>query len=148
MPNTININKLISKLRSLRSNNPEHEDGFFMHIWHKSRFNALHGHSCGTAACIGGWAFVLSSKSKYSLEDWLGLTEDQCSRLFHMTFAHYSPLTFDSLFSHSARIDVAIEVLEHLRDTGKVEWFTYIDKALRRREEESTSGVREDSSPC
>lgn len=86
------------------------------------KFKDLTGNSCGTTACLGGWCNILSGFAELSLSEgstnanareFLGLDEDGARTLFYPPMIkHYDDITPQD----------AIEVLEHLRDTGIVNW--------------------------
>lgn len=80
---------------------------------------------CGTAACVGGWASLL-------WPDEIGLNERTISARAG-AFLGLSPAAAEALFTpagfdwdnHKRRFTLkrAIETLERLADTGKVQWF-------------------------
>lgn len=76
-------------------------------------------HDCGTCGCIGGWAQALLSKKgepeEFEPRDLLGLTSDEAEELF------YPRLPNDRLWN-SVTIPEAVKVLDHLIETGKVDW--------------------------
>jgi len=121
MPNIENINKLIEVLKSDRA-----KDHFNMNFWfgNEKGYSLLPSeiNECGTVACIGGWCNVLQYEEKadkfYNVHyqdsdarDWLGLDAATAGDLFY---------SYES-FGITNPLDV-IPVLEHLRDTGEVDW--------------------------
>lgn len=121
MPNIENINKLIEVLKSDRAKNH-----FNMSVWldNGKSYPPLPSeiNKCGTVACIGGWCNVLQYEENpdkfyaadyQALEetDWLGLDDDSAHALFYSSVS----------FGITDPLDV-IPVLEHLRDTGEVDW--------------------------
>jgi hypothetical protein len=73
---------------------------------------------CGTAACIAGWANVifhprLIKTCSSTAAESLGLDNNQEIRLF---------LPHDFLESEKYTRELAIRVLDHLIETGKVDW--------------------------
>jgi hypothetical protein len=107
---------------------PEHFD---MRSWTKSRYPEtptrveLMEHTCGTTACIGGWASALffpeSTHPIYVAEDEvayvLGLTDDQVRHLFYPRDDKINGRT-----PYDATNVEAVRVLDHLIETGKVDW--------------------------
>jgi hypothetical protein len=82
------------------------------------------GRGCGTAMCIGGWAYTLSTGEpantdrRYGIRDiaadYLGLTIPDAGTLFYAEGAGQS--------TDDITADRAIAVLEHLIETGEVDW--------------------------
>lgn len=84
--------------------------------------------TCGTAACIGGWADKLffagnGAVPSRKVSETLGLTDDQGNTLFFLedTADHVS---FDSITR-----EVAVAVLDGILETGKVDWSAALLKA-------------------
>lgn len=92
---------------------------------------------CGSAACLAGLSYLLRTGKPYKLAEWdarvqssgsvyvnqseaewLGLTADQAVDLF-VPWAHgkYEPEDFDYL-----KRNQAVEVLNHLMETGEIDW--------------------------
>jgi len=73
--------------------------------------------SCGTAACIAGWAqYLFEPRRRWSFEigrDSLGLTDHEAKKLF-------LPIHLESL-SDIPRAR-AVATLTHLLETGEVDW--------------------------
>jgi hypothetical protein len=83
-------------------------------------------HTCGTSACIGGYAFIgatgrLEATADEDMEDvaadYLGLDYEAADKLF------YPDLTQ----AWDATPTQAIAVLEHLKTKGKVDWGVMFD---------------------
>lgn len=150
--NKENINKLIDRLQHLPPGTEFYMGAWIMQIGDEGDFAFvskavrekidLPEHWCGTTACLGGWAAILRIESegyKWQLtayndlihidpvngqeelihetpgqygRKWLGLGEDTAHALFVPVYsAHFN-----------ARPHQAVLVLEHLRDTGEVDW--------------------------
>lgn len=152
MPNTDNINILIDRLR--------HVDGRHVKMFDFSEVaevaeederkpigiitDAKEMHTCNTAFCIAGWVNALKSvrvNSKMKIEDllfsndeyaadWLGIDEDQAHALFYMEESAIDTMEFDEL-PDNIRKRAAIAVLEHLRDTGEVDWDRAVELAKK-----------------
>ena len=110
---------------------------FNMAVWSQSDLDALSTatlyqmqHNCGTAACIGGWAetlfvakeptdFIGAGSDTLTIEA-LGITAEQAEELF---FPHYqlSEAGLDASYSQLTQRQ-AVEVLDHLIETGQVDW--------------------------
>lgn len=86
-------------------------------------------HDCGTAACIGGWAEAVAAAEREDgsipiAEHYLDLSNDQADALFYPNVA---PL---GLYSMSQlKITHAVKVLDHLIETGEVDWASAIKAA-------------------
>ena len=72
--------------------------------------------SCGTAACVAGWALLASgldytkvSDNGSSAQELFGITTDEATQLFYT-------------YGHIHNLDDAILTLENLLHTGKVKW--------------------------
>lgn len=120
--NKKHINELIETLRPLRTGHDEGE--FDMTNWqHK-------GHACGTPSCMAGWAtWIVEGRPTGPLEhlhsecedaaaQYLGLTYEQADELF----LPFDAETAEGYDTNNIQPHHAIAVLEHLRDTGKVDW--------------------------
>lgn len=80
-------------------------------------------HECGTSCCIAGFAYLAKHgevATHYSTEivgdtaqEFLGLTDIQKQKLFNPTHTDNG---------YEATYEEGIKVLEHLRDTGVVDW--------------------------
>lgn len=89
-------------------------------------------YDCNTVACIAGHAALLATAEtkhrpediEYYAQDWLGLTNEQATRLFTpfgLTLpegCHYDDVT----------PQIAARACEHLRDTGEVDWWGAFSK--------------------
>lgn len=74
-------------------------------------------HNCGTVACIGGWTNAIfgdETESTYDAAKHLGLSDRTAHSLFYPWGISKS---FDEI-----TIDEAIQVLDHLIETGEVDW--------------------------
>lgn len=77
-------------------------------------------HTCGTAACIAGWATVMALPDATYMEvdeakigrEFLGLTVDQ-------SYALFLP---DGVDFYTVTAEQAADVLDHLAETGEVVW--------------------------
>jgi hypothetical protein len=91
---------------------------------------------CGTPACVAGWACFAAKTRMDPYDDYfqrgrafLGLSYYQARDLFLMGSGQYAQIAaFDEL-SAPVRRDAAINVLQGLRDTNKVDWTSAIRKA-------------------
>ncbi len=125
--NIENINLLIDTLRS-----PRAAGHFDMNQWlvdaegkeftdtvsKKAVIN-----ECGTVACIGGWCDVLAEEQGFTTSDqhssvsyaaeWLGISYSKAFQLFYPSDGKMYELTNPL---------IAARVVEHLRDTGGVNW--------------------------
>ncbi len=141
--NVENINKLIKWLeQDLEKNNGEH---FLMNRWVTDLTTGLTASRyefCKTAFCLGGSCYILAETEKgltpkeinlavtgeYFLEygaNYLGINKPEAYNLFYMHDCTIGTTTFDYL-PQKKRLQAAINVLENLRDSGKVDW----DEAL------------------
>lgn len=94
----------------LRRQPPE---SFDMGVWH-----------CGAAACIGGWCELIFTGTSYETEDrnvgaLIGLTGSQHNHLFYP----HVPDDLEGTWSpYDATPRQAAAVLDHLLNTGEVDW--------------------------
>jgi hypothetical protein len=103
MANVENITILIDYLRELPDEN------FAMNTWLNKN------HMCGTVGCIGGFTKLLLGDfdTMRDTGEKLGITEDAADRLCYPDIEErYATVTREH----------AIRVLEHLRETGRVDW--------------------------
>ncbi len=126
--NVDNINRWIEAVRTETLNGEPF--AFDMGRWisdHDLTQNS-HGHTCGTAACLGGAADMLAAADhgvdprKLDIADlaaWTGVPEGLLDDLFYPRNEHYAD-AYDATPAQGAR------VLELLRDTRLVQW----DRAL------------------
>ena len=148
MPNAANINRLIEHLQS---DNGSHfrmanfADYTFegADIPIKVMTDPKQIHTCKTAFCIAGWVNALTAAdsdgnrkigdlnfgSESRAADWLGIDSEQGENLFFMVSADPELEEFDEL-PDAIRKRAAIAVLEHLRDTGEVDWDRAIELAM------------------
>ena len=145
MSNTANINKLIELLRADQGRHFIMRK-FVHHLGTDDNCRIQQYAECKTACCLAGWAntFALAEEEgtdwksitgyNFAAElgdreragHWLGIT-DYCTyiELFEIHSLQdigVMPLTkFDNLPAET-RVSAAIAVLEHLRDTGYVNW--------------------------
>ena len=97
---------------------------------------------CGTAGCVAGWAFMVhyagttkQARGLALMPNWelaaaklLGIDHTVATSLFYMSHCHWGQTgDFDTLHAN-VRKHAAIFALEHLRDTGEVDW----DRAIHR----------------
>lgn len=117
MPNVQNINKVIESIRY-------HYTVGKVFLDMKTFLNSAH-HSCGTTACIAGFAAMES----VGLDSLKHLSDD--NRTLKIKNSAREFLGLDSSTSHDlffpdgayeATPKQAIKVLEHLRDFGVVDW--------------------------
>lgn len=117
MPNTKNINRVIRAIRA------EKIAKFNLMYWWAGPdgWSATRDTpACDTAACIGGFAEALLRKGRpggfgLGADGFLGLDYNQGTELFYpdeRVVPDYRAVTKEQ----------AIAVLEHLRDTGEVNW--------------------------
>ena len=140
-PNKRNVNKLIRLLKSIPAHNKKAKRGnkrkFTMNHWNYEQ-------ECGTMACLGGWTEVIMQKDKVqapiknsvdpncvdplSIEEragkYLGLRDyDQMLNMFNMDAIGYCNLRiFDDEYDQDERIEIAVNMLEHFKKTGEVDW--------------------------
>lgn len=122
--NTDNIRALAQRLRS-----PATVGHFSMNTWMVNRTKDISStpigqsiHDCGTVACIGGYAAIMAkpTASKKGLvprdvaQTFLGISNSLGAQLF-------APYSGDYNWNRITA-DVAADVLDHLAETGKVEW--------------------------
>lgn len=132
MPNTENINKVIDVLRN-ETLVKSYKIGFNMMVWKDSAPDRLDG--CDTCCCIGGTANMLEAIEQGSLwaytdgrvgfhrshttaAAWLGLNSTDADKLFYPYNVCVKGESDWSRITPAA----AIACLEHLRDTGEVNW--------------------------
>lgn len=118
-PNVANINKLIETLRTIKPAR------FNMSAWAvdgeewpvKPADLLANRGPCGTCGCIGGWANAVfeTERGPELAAAALGLSEDDSEALFYPRGV--SPDIWERITRRQA-----IRVLEHLRDTGEVDW--------------------------
>jgi hypothetical protein len=112
--NIENIDKTIEAIRHAKEKGIFFDMGMFID----------RNHTCGTAACIGGFAAILAKDGLKNLPryaenidliaaDFLGLDGEQAGSLFY-------PGATENGWQASA--ENAIEVLEHLKETGEANW--------------------------
>ena len=109
------------------------------------------GETCGTAHCIGGWVVVANGlphdmwegRARYAL----GLIPLEAEELFGLQSHDIKtdndirtelarligscvdgPMSAFDTLTHSMRKDIMLDVLETLRDTGKVDWLGSLKK--------------------
>lgn len=86
--------------------------------------------TCGTTACLAGWANVLrldmkGKGSNFLYDDaegaakWMGISDEQASRLFYVYHADW--------LGHEERKTATIKLLELLRDEGDVRSIAWTD---------------------
>jgi hypothetical protein len=148
MVNTVNVQKVIDLINRL----PDKAKGVNMTCWSMDGIDPNRPENglmidleqaieCGTACCIGGWSDMIRAQEmgmKINLQrngsirffnsegeptlifhegetaQWLGLDEHDSYKLF---YAANSPYYLEGL-----RYNHVLRVLEHLRDTGRVDW--------------------------
>lgn len=94
---------------------------------------AMAHQGCGTSACIGGWAEALvfsdnpraaeSDSGDNPAREFMGLSGEEAEDLFFMDKSRYQ--------YGSATQPAAILVLDHLLETGEVDWDWAIEEANR-----------------
>jgi hypothetical protein len=150
--NRDNIDKVIARIRKNK------EFVFNMSTWGLATVNeegqfidatgdVVDEHVCGTAACIAGFCVVVShndtipANTAASAEGkkYLGLTYWQARRLFMPEYdndGRYFSGNKDlcAIQPMDATADQAIRVLEHLRDTGEVDWRVAVDEYYNHKE--------------
>ena len=133
MVNVANVNRVIEAIRLGSKARPGM--GFNMNYWQSepddySSIVDKSGRGCGTVACIGGWCNLLEEhdtgtpriSSSRKAAEFLGIDDITAAEdLFYPDFAITTD--YDSITA-----DQAIAVLEHLRDTGEVDWARVIDR--------------------
>jgi hypothetical protein len=121
MPNVENINKVIEMISACQPDEINPEPG--IPIFDMGTF-LDESHTCGTRACIGGYAYVAAGgtvddedcDSEKKAADFLGIDMNAANHLFY-------PDEVDGSFE--ATPQEAVKVLEHLRDMGKVDWTVF-----------------------
>lgn len=149
MPNTANINRLIRHLQLDDGSHFKMSD--FATVDYEgsddekpiaAMTDPKQMHTCKTAFCIAGWvnAFCAADLSRdYTIDEvcfsdddravmWLDIDKEQGYNLFFMAEASLELEEFDEL-PDAIRKRAAIAVLEHLRDTGEVDWDHAIEMA-------------------
>lgn len=142
MPNTENINRLIEAIRT------EERAAFNMNWWiikktgdediddyaiPRELKDVIEAHPCGTVACIGGFCNLLVDEpnsyeahkfdpNSYAAHKFLGIPREDADALFYPGDGQGSYQQELSKRAYAASPKDAIRVLEHLRDTGKVDW--------------------------
>lgn len=116
MPRT--IDDLIQVMKGV-DDGPESKCGFDMGFSAATQHETMH--ACGAACCIGGHA-ALALGDPY-MEPWVavnrfGVCEGDAYRICYPG---------DNLLGWYARPHNAIALLEHYRDTGKVDWIRAMD---------------------
>lgn len=151
MSNTANINRLIEVLKrddgkhfrmgGYNFANPDRDETIADVMDPKTI------HTCGSAFCVAGWVntirmfdlgdLKIETDQDWIFEDtpsaaaWLGIDEDLAEDLFVMeNAARWNMGKFDHELTPELRRDAAIAVLEHLRDTGGVDWDRAIGIAM------------------
>ena len=116
MPNVENIRRVID---AIRTGDGHPEIGFNMRTFTPEPQYDYSDRGCGTAMCIGGWAFTLATGRRGTEGDdfepaveWLGLDDYRAETLFYP----------NGMEGWNATADHAIAVLEHLIATGEVDW--------------------------
>lgn len=123
--NIENINKLIDHLRKTDPKSFDMGDWLSGYPHRKEAAEVLAAMEkrggCGTSACIAGHAVILEAAEngavydmdltdpEYGAINWLGLNSGQAAILFYRCDPEVKPLD-------------AVVVLEHLRDSGVVDW--------------------------
>lgn len=121
--NKENIQQLIDVLKS--------EEGLKGVTFDMSRYYG-EDEVCGTVACIAGHAALLADRlfgftphragaAYYIAKSWLDISQDQADRLFYA-------LNFPGSIYDVTKAQ-AVAALEHLRDTGEVDWQAAVRKA-------------------
>lgn len=108
---------------------------------------------CGTAFCLGGLLYFQDQLAKgkkakeisfvgIDYERYVGLGAEQfgiegwkASALFFMHSDEDAREAFDKLPGQQ-RAEIAIKVLEHLRDTGEVDWLKFLPEDIRSDEDD------------
>lgn len=120
--------------------NPDPEDDIYPHVEDEGHDTSVLAKSCGTVACIAGWAAYLAQPNKPPTStahmteiaaEFLGLSapnavdlgedHNETDRLFF----GWLPDRYDrpnGLSLDAIAPEQAIKVLEHLIDTGEVDW--------------------------
>jgi hypothetical protein len=135
--NRDNVNTVIARIRknkefvfnmSTWGNPTVDENGKFI----DGEGEVIDEHTCGTAACIAGFCVVVKNDDKippYAAAfdtgmNFLGLERSQARRLFMPEYdnegRHFN--ADSGCYPYEATADQGIKVLEHLRDTGEVDW--------------------------
>lgn len=102
---------IIGHLRRI-DNSEKSKLGFDMNWEYQNRMDSTH--PCGSACCIGGHASTLLDNPTFDIIDDLAELcniPQEISRKICWPTGHYD-----------ATLEEAIEVLEHCRDTGLVDW--------------------------
>lgn len=115
------------------------------------------GHTCGTVACIAGYATTIAVVNGFEDRDgftiwdvrriakaWLGLNEERADRLFTPDADHYSYTAYDENGPYDEYLGLrdlthedGLEVLRGLRDRNRIDW----DRIMRKRAKELTKSV-------
>lgn len=117
----MNIDNLNHLIETLRNPPAESHMGFNMRDWfvpaHEGPSHV--DYECNSVACIAGWCAYIA-KADLSESDipevamnWLEITVEQSCELF-------TPQAVEDY--EAVTIEDAIRVIEHLRDTGEVDW--------------------------
>ena len=120
--NVTALNELIEVLRQI-DDSPTSECGFSMNVTAHNRMVA--SHPCGTACCIGGWAWLALTdrRPRYAnnpdtlLEDLLSISQEDSEKI-----AYPQDVYGNSSAGWRATPNQAAALLEHFRDTGEVDW--------------------------
>lgn len=132
--NKENIQKLIDVIRTGRE-----DAGFNMSFWRINRYKDDDGtydykdHSgrdCGTTYCIGGWIDLIAPEYKGREHEFLGIDEQKADELFYMNefMLDYLDEQLVPFRMREVTQAQALEVLEHLRDTGEVDWARVLNR--------------------
>lgn len=122
------IERTIAKMKDAKAAGFRELD-FDMTNW----FSRNQAYECGTAACVAGW--VVHANSNLEIPDLIdigkgknGNIPERARELLHISRAEAGRLFFaeasdlDELQFYNVKIEHAILVLEHLRETGEVAW--------------------------
>ena len=87
----------------------------------KRPYPSYSDHPCGTACCIGGWA--RRAMTLVYGEEKVGNIHYSLSELTHIPLKDAYSICFpENLSYESISIRVALKMLQHYRDTGKIDW--------------------------
>lgn len=131
MVNVHNVDRVIAAIRG-----EFREDvGFNMNFWTDNIDNVEEDHSgrnCGTVACIGGWCNIIENTDKgwdafgdddgLRAADFLGLDYPTAHQLFYPVERSEDGTSWTIYDYEKITVEHAVEVLELLKETGKVCW--------------------------
>lgn len=125
----INLENLARLRDAIITGDGHQEVGFNLFDWVDFSDNIVKDQSnrgCLTTACLGGWCRILQENtvpnvgsqfgSSYlkSTSDFLGIDYEEAENLCYASHTHK--------YKRIITVEETLKVLDHLRDTGKVDW--------------------------